>query len=40
MVEAEVAPDGNLEMVEAPGSFDANVNMVEIADDLASLKRI
>ncbi|KAI5390140.1 hypothetical protein KIW84_075463 [Lathyrus oleraceus] len=36
MVEVEVAPDGNFEMVEAAGSFDTNINMVEIADDLAN----
>jgi hypothetical protein len=40
MVEIEVAPDGNLEMVEAPRSFDTNINMVEIADDLTSQNEV
>jgi hypothetical protein len=40
MVEVEVAPDDNFEMVEAAGGFDTNINMVEIADDLTNQNKV
>jgi hypothetical protein len=40
MVEVEVAPDGNFEMVEAVGEFDTKINMVEITDDLANQNEV
>lgn len=40
MVEVEIAPDGNLEMVEAAGGFNTNINMVEIADDLVNQNEV